>query len=59
MDFSWMPYFGGSWIFPLLCLLFMALMVFGCFTMLSRGGCGCSRHKAPQDASSGSKPRGA
>ena len=36
MDFSWMPHFGLFWIFPLLCLLFMAFMVLGCGGMLSR-----------------------
>ena len=30
MDFSWMPHFGMFWTFPLLCLLFMALMMIGC-----------------------------
>ena len=23
MDFTWMPYFGGFWIFPLLCMVFI------------------------------------
>jgi hypothetical protein len=41
MDFSWMPYFGGFWLFPLLCLLFMAVMMIGCGGMLFR-----SRHGA-------------
>lgn len=27
MDFSWTPYFNGFWIFPLLCVLFMAIMM--------------------------------
>lgn len=36
MDF-W-TYFNGFWIFPLLCLLFMALMMLGCRGM--RFGCG-------------------
>jgi putative membrane protein len=43
MDFSWMPHFGMFWIFPLLCLLFMALMALGCGGMLSRLGHG-GRH---------------
>jgi hypothetical protein len=30
MDFNWMPYFNGFWILPLLCLLFMAIMMLGC-----------------------------
>ena len=36
MDFSWMPSFGMFWIFPLLCLLFMAFMMIGCGGMLFR-----------------------
>ncbi len=36
MDFSWMSYFGGFWLFPLLCLLFMAVMMIGCGGMLFR-----------------------
>ena len=35
MDFSWMPHLG-FWIFLLLCVLFMALMMFGCHGMRSR-----------------------
>ena len=27
---EWMSYLGGFWIFPLLCLLFMALMMLMC-----------------------------
>jgi putative membrane protein len=31
MDFSWLPYMSGFWIFPLFCLLFMAIMMIaGC-----------------------------
>ena len=40
MDFSWTPHFGMFWIFPLLCLLFMAFMMIGCGGMLSRFGHG-------------------
>jgi putative membrane protein len=29
MDFNWTPYLGAWWIFPLLCLVFMAIMMFG------------------------------
>ena len=36
MDFSWMPHFGMFWILPLLCLLFMVVMMMGCGGMLSR-----------------------
>ena len=30
MDFTWMPYMNGIWIFPLLCLLFMVVMMLAC-----------------------------
>ncbi len=40
MDFNWTPHFGMFWIFPLLCLLFMAFMMIGCGGMLSRFGHG-------------------
>jgi hypothetical protein len=40
MDFSWTPHFGMFWIFPLLCLLFMAFMMIGCGGMRSRFGHG-------------------
>ena len=36
MDFSWVPNFGGFWILPLLCLLFMAVMMIACSGMLFR-----------------------
>ena len=36
MDFSWTPHFGMFWIFPLLCLVFMAFMMIGCGGMFSR-----------------------
>ena len=38
MDFSWLPYMNGFWIFPLFCLLFMAFMMIACGGMLSRFG---------------------
>ena len=39
MDFSWMPYMNGFWIFPLLCLIFMAVMImFVCGGMRFRFG---------------------
>lgn len=47
MDYSWMPYFGGFGIFPLLCLLFMAVMMIACGGMLFRfchGGRRGNRH---------------
>ena len=37
MDFTWAPYFTGVWIFPLLCLIFMAAMM----VMMFRRGSGC------------------
>ncbi len=36
MDFSWTSYFGGFWLFPLFCLLFMAIMMMACGGMLFR-----------------------
>ena len=30
MDFTWMPNMNSFWIFPLLCLLFMVVMMRGC-----------------------------
>ena len=38
MDFTWTPYFNAFWVFPLLCLIFMAIMMFrrGCTPF--RGG---------------------
>ena len=38
MDFNWMPYFSGFWIFPLLCLIFMAIMMIACGGMRFRFG---------------------
>lgn len=35
MDFTWMPYFSGFWIFPLLCMVFMVAMM---IAMFRRGG---------------------
>ena len=47
---DWTAYFNGFWIFPLFCLLFMALMMLGCRGMSFR--CGRDRSKeAPQDRS--------
>ena len=51
MDFSWTSYFHGFWIFPLLCLLFMALMMFGCHGLRSRCCHGTPKDQAPQDGS--------
>jgi putative membrane protein len=36
MDFNWFPHMGGFWILPLLCLLFMVIMMFACGGMWSR-----------------------
>jgi uncharacterized membrane protein len=36
MDFSWAPYFSSFWILPLLCVLFMAVMMIGCGGMMFR-----------------------
>lgn len=38
MDFSWTPYLTGFSLLLLVCLLFMAVMVLGCWGM--RFGCG-------------------
>ena len=38
MDFNWMPYFGGFWIFPLLCMVFMIVMMIACGSMSCRFG---------------------
>jgi putative membrane protein len=38
VDFNWTPYFSGWWIFPLLCLIFMAIMMFRRGCMPFRGG---------------------
>jgi len=38
MDFSWFPYMNGFWIFPLFCMLFMAIMMFACGGMWLRFG---------------------
>lgn len=43
MDFSWTPYFHGFWIVPLLCLLFMAIMMIACRAMPFRSGHGKHR----------------
>jgi len=38
--FSWAPYFGAFSILPLLCLIFMAVMIIGCGGMMFRCGHG-------------------
>ncbi len=51
MDFTWFPYASG-WTFPLLCLLFMAIMMLACFGtrfFLGRRGCGCARRDRTQE----------
>ncbi len=53
MDFTWFPSASG-WTFPLLCLLFMAIMMLACFGMrflLGRRGisCGCARRDRTQE----------
>ena len=40
--FSWAPYFGAFSLFPLLCLLFMVVMLLGCVGMMFR-----FRHGSP------------
>ncbi len=48
MDF-W-AYFNGFWIFPLLCFVFMALMMlFGCHSMRFRCGHGGTRTPQVRD----------
>ena len=49
MDFNWMPYFYGSWMFPLLCLLFMVVMMIGCRGMRFRCSHARSKQETPQD----------
>jgi putative membrane protein len=43
MDFNWTPYFSTFWIFPLLCLLFMAAMMLTGHCMPFRFGHGAGR----------------
>lgn len=50
MDFNWMPQLG-FWIFPLLCVLFMALMMFGCGGLRSRCCDGTHKKQSPQGGS--------
>jgi len=38
MDFSWTPYINAFWVFPLLCLIFMVIMMIACRTMPARFG---------------------
>ena len=52
MDFSWASYFNGFWIFPLLCLLFMAIMMIACGAMLFR----CGRGARSGDRSETARP---
>ncbi len=40
MDFSWTPHFGMFWLFPLLCFVFMIVMMIGCGGMLFRSSHG-------------------
>jgi hypothetical protein len=44
-----MPYFGGSWILPILCLLVMVIMMLACHGMRPRCGHGCARPDARRD----------
>lgn len=53
MDFSWAPYFGAFWIFPLLCFFFMVVMMVGCGRMLF--GCGHGARRAHGEADRGHK----
>jgi uncharacterized membrane protein len=36
MDFYWTPYFNSFWIFPILCFLFMVVVMLACGSMLFR-----------------------
>lgn len=49
MDFTWTSLFNGFLIFPLLCLLFMAVMMIGCHRMRFRCGQGSPASRSPQD----------
>ena len=43
MDLSWMSYFGTFWVFPVLCLVFMIVMMIACGALMFRfGHCGRS-----------------
>ena len=50
MDFSWAPHFSGFWILPLLCLLFMAVMMIACGGMMFRWGHGGRRGNGHETA---------
>lgn len=53
MDFNWMPYWGSFWLLPLLCLVFMGVvMMLVCRGMAAQRGhgagcCGPSRTGSP------------
>ena len=38
MDFNWAPYINGFWVFPLLCVLFMGIMMIACRAIPLRFG---------------------
>jgi len=38
MDFGWAPYLSVFWVFPLLCVLLMAIMMIACRAMPFRFG---------------------
>ena len=54
MDFGWTTYFNGFWVLPLLCFLFMAVMMIAFFGMRflghrgSHAGC-CGRADAREE----------
>lgn len=45
MDFGWTAFFNSFWILPILCLSFMAVMMFACRGM--RSCCCHGTHKKP------------
>lgn len=57
MDFSWTSTFNGFWFFPLLCLVFMALMMFACHGRSSGcGRCGRSADRRPDPNDQAPRP---
>lgn len=38
MNFDWTPYFSAFWILPIVCLIFMAIMMFGRGCLSSHAG---------------------
>ena len=50
MDFTWLSNLNGLWIFPLFCLLFMAIMMLACFGMRFRFGHGAHSYHGRKTA---------